>query len=144
MVEKSAHSSPDFQNPSGNNDPAALLSDLRTIYEHHNLSGISTWNFTPAHLQRVAELEQQYGRICFLLAFDCWCCNDAYDQLETKHSDGLKFPLKKFLGQVPDYIAKSQDPYEVKRRSKPETCRLIRLAANEVESDLAQACTETA
>lgn len=140
VVEKSDHPSPESQNltPSGKDEAQALLSDLRTIYEHHNLSGISTWNFTPAHVLRVAELEQQYGRVRFLFAFDSWCCNDAYDQLETKHAEGLKFPLKKFLGQVPDYVARSQDPYEVKRRTKPETSPLISAIAESEE-----ACTET-
>jgi hypothetical protein len=127
VVEKSDHPFPEFQNltPSGKNEAPALLSDLRTIYEHHNLSAVATWNTTPAHAQRVVELEQQYGQVGFLLAFDCWCANDAYDQLETKHSEGLKFPLRKFLSQVPDYIVKSRDPYEAKRRRKPDACPLI-------------------
>jgi hypothetical protein len=109
------------QNLSGN-ERAQLLSDMREIYDYHNLSG---WNTKPADELKIANLYRQHGRRLFLQAFDTWCHNDAYDQIETQYGDPLKFPIAKFLNQISTYLRLSQDTCEVKRRAKdPSGTRL--------------------
>jgi hypothetical protein len=99
---------------SGNEQPD-LISEMREIWDYHNLSG---WNTKPADIEQSISLSDQYGKRIFLQAFDSWCYHDATDQLATKYGDPLTFPLPKFLGQAAYYTKKTQDEYERKRRRK--------------------------
>ena len=108
-----------IQNHSGKEN---LLVEMREIYEHHGRQNTATWNTSPAHEETAHQLSVQYGRRDFLMAFDNWCYWDACDQLETRNSEGLMFPIRKFLTQdISHYIKKSQEPSYVKRR-----CPLIK------------------
>ena len=109
--------------PPAGNEQQELLADMREIWDHHRLSG---WNTKPADIERAVTLSDQYGKRTFLLAFDSWCSNDASDQIETKNYETLKFPLPKFFGQVEYYKNRSMDSYEVKRRTKSDSCPTVR------------------
>jgi hypothetical protein len=109
------------QHPAGN-ERASLLSDMRAIYDHHRVG--ATWNTTPAHETRAAELAAVHGKRIFLQAFDAWCYHDASDQIETKNYDSLKFPVQKFFGQIDHY--KNIASGDTKRRSRQEACPIVR------------------
>jgi hypothetical protein len=125
VVETNSPLALSSQNLSGN-ERAQILSDMREIYDYHNLEG---WNTKPADELKIADLYQQHGRKLFLEAFDTWCYRDAADQIETKSGDPLKFPIAKFLHQISTYLRLSQDTYEVKRRAKEPNDSLIPFAA---------------
>ena len=125
VVEQNSCPLSQNQNLTGN-ELQSLLDDMRAIYEHNNVGSVATWNTSPADDKQALLLARQYGKQTFLLAFDCWCSADAWDQTMTRGADGLAFPVRKFFTQTKNYVEKSQTSPEVKRRSQPNASPIVR------------------
>lgn len=136
-VEKTPLRSSSSQNLTGK-ETANILSDMREIYDYHNLSG---WNTKPADELKIINLYQEHGRKLFLQAFDTWCHGDAAEQIATQHGDTLAFPIAKFLHQILTYTRMSQDGYECRRRAKDPGNSRIPTASPLVREPLPEATT---
>lgn len=92
-----------------------LLADMRSIWDFHLHD---PWNTSPADIRTCHALAEEHGATEFLLAFDCWCRNDADDQIEMRYAETLRFPLLKFFPQFDYYLQRAQTGEETKWRTK--------------------------